>query len=1203
MPLSTLLQLFDSAPGGFLPAGDYEPGLVLLSVLVAVVSAFMALQLAVRARHAPSRLLRGAALSAGSVTLGAGVWAMHFIGMLAYQLCAEIRYDAWITALSMLPAMAAAWVALTSLARPFSGGWRLLGSGVLMGAGIGLMHYGGMAAVMSRASLRYDPAWFAASIVVAVVLAVLALWVRAGFARQTAVSERWADLLAALTMGAAISGMHYTAMRATRFAGVPDLDPAVSLQQHQGLALAIAVITLAVIALAGSVSAVLRYRLLFQELTRSESRLKTLFQTAVDGVIRLSDDGVIQGLNGAAARIFGGTEQALIGLRLAGLVPHLGSAGTLLLGVSEGMGQTLDGRGLPLRVAIGRSAQAGDGLLVAFITDISERRRIEDALAASEQQHRRLIANLPGVAVNCRHDFRTGRTQLAFVSDAIEALAGWHAAEVLAMDQGLQTLVHPEDRARAGISGRQGQPFVGTYHLEYRLLRRDGETRWVAETGTVAPVGADGWAQVDALVLDVTESRLRNAEFAGVLTAIRRALVVIEFDMAGHIIHVNDKFLALTGYRADELLGEHHRRLCLPGEPATAAYAEHWEALRRGEFRSGEFERMGKDGRHIWIQATYNPILDAAGKPQRIVKFVNDLTERHFMELDLREAKERAEQAAAAKSTFLANMSHEIRTPMNAIIGFTEVVLDGELPATARQHMQTVQRSSRALLGLLNDILDTAKLEHGAMQLEQRPFALRPLCQDVLGTLSLGAERKGLALHLEIASDLPDGLLGDPLRLRQVLMNLAGNAVKFTERGEVRLRAAALPDGRLEIAVQDTGIGIAPDRLAHIFDPFAQADATMTRRFGGTGLGTTIARQLVQLMGGEIGVESRPGEGSRFWVRLPLRPADIDAGPRATAPVLALPPLRLLVVDDVAENLQLLELRLRQLGHHVTTARDGDEALARLQAGGLDLVLMDVQMPGRDGPSACRAWREIEAQRGLPRLPVIALTASAMQDDRQQCLDAGMDGFAVKPVEWPQLQGEIARVLGLSAAPQPAPHDATADVTADRDAAAALARWGDARTLRTQLQRFLAGTLADWPAGREDAAWAHRLRGTLANFGVSEDAALLAALERGEAPAPAEAWRHIQARLQARAAALAGADEDRPDGTAPAPTAPSTSWDPAAASALDQALARGEMPDDLLQRVLRAAPAPVRTRLEQALGDFDLDAARQVLAAQMKDSA
>jgi len=264
---------------------------------------------------------------------------------------------------------------------------------------------------------------------------------------------------------------------------------------------------------------------------------------------------------------------------------------------------------------------------------------------------------------------------------------------------------------------------------------------------------------------------------------------------------------------------------------------------------------------------------------------------------------------------------------------------------------------------------------------------------------------------------------------------------------------------------------------------------------------------------------------------------------------------------------------------------------------------MDVQMPGRDGPSACRAWREIEAQRGLPRLPVIALTASAMQDDRQQCLDAGMDGFAVKPVEWPQLQGEIARVLGLSAAPQPAPHDATADVTADRDAAAALARWGDARTLRTQLQRFLAGTLADWPAGREDAAWAHRLRGTLANFGVSEDAALLAALERGEAPAPAEAWRHIQARLQARAAALAGADEDRPDGTAPAPTAPSTSWDPAAASALDQALARGEMPDDLLQRVLRAAPAPVRTRLEQALGDFDLDAARQVLAAQMKDSA
>ena len=1017
--------LVGDTPAVSLVPGSHDPAMVALSVLVAALTSYMALQLAVKARQSPTRALRVAALSAGALSLGAGVWAMHFIGMLAFQLCTEVRYSHWITGLSMLPALGAAWVALTQLSSREHSGLRLLVGGVLMGAGIGLMHYSGMAAMQMSANLRYDPAWFAASIVVAVVLAVVALWVRTGLAQRAGLPERVADLAAALVMGAAISGMHYTAMHAARFVGVADADPTASFVRHMDLALAIALITGVVSALAGAVSAALRYRLVFLELTRSEARLQALFDTAVDGVVRMDAAGHIQSANRAAAAIFGATEAQLIGRNLRELVPTLAPGGQLPDGVTETGGRTLDGRELPLRLALGQSRGdsavegAGEALRVAFIADISERRRIEQALADSEQQHRSLIANLPGAAVHALHDFSTGHTQLQFVSDAIEPLTGWTASALMQNDAGLDMLLHPDDLERAGSRGRRGRAVARTYQLEYRVRRRDGEVRWVAETGSITPLNGGPMARVDSLLLDITEQRLRNAEFAGVLTAIRRALVVIEFDLEGRITHVNDNFLALTGYSADELLGQHHRVLCLPAQAAGHDYAEHWAALRRGEFRSGEYERVGKDGRPIWIQATYNPILDADGQPLRIVKFVTDLTERHALMQDLHVAKDRAEQAAAAKSSFLANMSHEIRTPMNAIIGFTDVVLDGELPPASRQHMQTVQRSARALLGLLNDILDTAKLENGAVELESRPYALRQLCEDVLSTLELNARRKGLALALDLPPTLPALLQGDPLRLRQVLLNLAGNAVKFTEKGSITVAAHVLDDGRLELSVADTGIGIAADRLDRIFDPFAQADATMTRRFGGTGLGTTIARQLVELMGGEIGVSSVVGEGSRFWVSLPLAEAEVEAsgfGSLAGAAGAALPPLRVLIADDVPENLTLLELRLREQGHAVSTATHGAEALAAMRQGGFDLALLDVQMPVMDGLQACRQLREFEAAEGHGRLPVIALTASAMQGYRDMTSAAGMDGFAIKPIDWPALHAEMARVLGLAGA-------------------------------------------------------------------------------------------------------------------------------------------------------------------------------------------
>lgn len=338
-------------------------------------------------------------------------------------------------------------------------------------------------------------------------------------------------------------------------------------------------------------------------------------------------------------------------------------------------------------------------------------------------------------------------------------------------------------------------------------------------------------------------------------------------------------------------------------------------------------------------------------------------------------------------------------------------------------------------------------------------------------------------------------------------------------------------------------------------------------------------------------------------MRLPLAEAEVEPtgfGSLTGAAGAALPPLRVLIADDVPENLTLLELRLREQGHAVSTATHGAEALAAMREGGFDLALLDVQMPVMDGLQACRELREFEAAEGRGHLPVIALTASAMQGDRDMTSAAGMDGFAIKPIDWPALHAEMARVLGLSgstaAAPRPAAATATsaAGLPAGIDWTAGLARWGSAELLRGQLQRFLDDGLARWPQGTEDAAWAHRLRGTLANFGLTGDAETLAALEHGTHPDAPAAWAAQRARLQALREQLQPALQ-------PAPAAPTVALNPADVQALDQALARGEMPDALSQRVLQALPPAERDRLEAAMMDFEFDEARQLLAGLMKD--
>ena len=395
--------------------------------------------------------------------------------------------------------------------------------------------------------------------------------------------------------------------------------------------------------------------------------------------------------------------------------------------------------------------------------------------------------------------------------------------------------------------------------------------------------------------------------------------------------------------------------------------------------------------------------------------FISDITHRKVMENELKAAKEKAEQAAAARTAFLANMSHEIRTPMNAIIGFSDLMLGEALREEQKSHLTTINRSARSLLHLLNDILDSAKLDKGKLDLDYRDFLIREELDLVISTFWLEAKRKKVGLVLNVDDSVANGYRGVPERMRQVLNNLIGNAVKFTHEGEVTINVKS-DQKFVYFDVTDTGIGMTQEQVERVFDPFSQADASMSRKYGGTGLGTTISKQLVELMGGNICATSEKGKGTTFTFRLPLEVVEIDdyvSSELSSKAARIETSLTVLVVDDVQQNLELLSLLLKRAGHSVETATDGQIALDKMRAKSFDVVLMDLQMPKLDGLEAAKQRREFEKENSLPPTPIIALTASVLVQDKHAAQQAGMEGFANKPVDFPQLMDEIARVLNI----------------------------------------------------------------------------------------------------------------------------------------------------------------------------------------------
>jgi PAS domain S-box-containing protein len=705
-----------------------------------------------------------------------------------------------------------------------------------------------------------------------------------------------------------------------------------------------------------------------------------------------------------------------------------------------------DGSRFPAVVSVTALRDAQDAIIGYLLigTDNTARKRAEEALLKAGALQSAIFnsANFSSIATDAK-----GVIQIFNVG--AERMLGYTAAEVLNKITPADISDPQEVIARAKtLSAELGTPITPGFEAlvfkasraiediyELTYIRKDG-SRFPAVVSVTALRDAQG-AIIGYLLIGTDntarqqvedekkklDQRLRDQQFYTRSLIESNIDAIMTTDPSGIITDVNKQMEALTGCTRDELIGAPFKRYFTDPDRAQAGIKL---VLSEKKVTDYELTARARDGKKTVVSYNATTFYDRDRTLQGVFAAARDVTERKRVEAELKQAKAVAESASRTKSDFLASMSHEIRTPMNAIMGIADLLAKTPLTAEQDKYVQIFRRAGDNLLNLINDILDLSKVEASQLELEQTGFSLNDLLEKVTEMVELKALEKGLALVCEVLPGTPTYLVGDPTRLRQVLLNLIGNAIKFTKVGSVSLRvsrdeSSPVPTS-LRFTITDTGVGIPDSKLGRVFERFTQADSSTTRRFGGSGLGLTISKRLVELMGGRIWVESVVEKGSVFSFAVPFEVWAAGDNRRAAAPVgtgpePALPALRILLAEDSPDNCTITVAYLEDTPYQVDIAETGAIACQMFAAGQYDLVLMDRQMPVMDGLTATRTIRAWEQANNRPPTPIIALTASALKGDREKCLAAGCTAFLTKPIKQEVLLRAISERSGTGPPP------------------------------------------------------------------------------------------------------------------------------------------------------------------------------------------
>jgi len=879
--------------------GSYDLLLVTLSVVIAMFASYTALDLAGRVtleRGVPRAIWQ----CSGAGVMGIGIWAMHYVGMLAFQLPVPVTYD-WPTVLeSLLAAVFASAIALQVASRNEMGHLQAAIGSVFMGGGIAAMHYIGMAAMRLPAMCRYSPGLVASSVALAIFVAWVALRLAFHFRDESNAHGR-ERILSAIVMGAAIPSMHYTAMAAAHFSPAP-LDPGTLTHALSISSLGTVSIIVAALMIQGFAifTTVVDRKLTVQAnvLESSEERARQILETSFDAFVELDPEEQIRDWNAEAQRMFGWSLAEVEGKRFAEII----------------------------------------------------------------------------ISPDCRKGY----------------------------DERLR-------RLRASGTDRP-------VHLRFETIASAQDQRKIPVEITMSAMRRNFGYYFTAFIRDLTLRERAEEKFKGLLESTGEAIVIV--NPAGRIAVLNSRAERLFGYSRAELLNSSIETLLPPR--FRAAHSGHRNVFNhdprvRPMGIGLDLAGMRKDGGEFPVEISLSPLQAEEG--MLISAMIMDITGRKKAEQELYFAKEAAEAASQAKSVFLATMSHEIRTPMNGILGMTELVLDTDLSGEQRENLDMVRVSAESLLTILNDILDFSKIEAGKMDLETIPFDLRDSLGETVRALGFRAQQKGLELICDVDPEVPEGLLGDPGRLRQILVNLVGNSIKFTERGEILIRVEEESKSDsgivLHFSVKDTGVGIPADKQQKVFEPFSQADGSMARKYGGSGLGLAICTKLATMMGGRIWMESLPEQGStfHFTCRILVQPNSVVRA--EAAPSEHLRGLHALVVDDNLTNRRVLSGMLQNWGIAAECVEGGSPALSALQAARktgqpYSLVLLDGQMPEMDGFTLAGKMQD---DPGLAGGSIMMLTSAGQLGDGARCRELGISAYLSKPIRQRELFEAISCVV------------------------------------------------------------------------------------------------------------------------------------------------------------------------------------------------